>query len=53
VIARYGVNTLEVIEAVKQKINALQAGLPKGVQVVAFYDRTQLIQRARTRSSAH
>ncbi|PYS85668.1 MAG: CusA/CzcA family heavy metal efflux RND transporter [Acidobacteria bacterium] len=35
-----------VIDAVKQKINALQAGLPKGVQVVAFYDRTQLIQRA-------
>ena len=46
VIARYGVNTLEVIDAVKQKINALQPGLPKGVQVVSFYDRTQLIQRA-------
>ncbi len=46
VIARYGVNTLEVIEAVKQKISALQAGLPAGVRVVAFYDRTQLIQRA-------
>src|SRR5437870_2219602 len=29
-IARYGVNTLAVIDAVKQKINALQAGLPKG-----------------------
>src|SRR5256884_9321682 len=46
VIARYGVNTLEVIDAVKQKINALQSGLPNGVQVVSFYDRTQLIQRA-------
>src|SRR5216684_3166593 len=46
VIARYGVNTLEVIDAVKQKLNTLRAGLPKGVQVVAFYDRTQLIQRA-------
>lgn len=46
VIARYGVNTLEVIEAVKQKISAIQSGLPKGVQVVSFYDRTQLIQRA-------
>jgi Cu(I)/Ag(I) efflux system membrane protein CusA/SilA len=46
VIARYGVNTLEVIDSVKQKITALQAGLPKGVQVVPFYDRTQLIQRA-------
>ncbi|HKP46817.1 MAG TPA: CusA/CzcA family heavy metal efflux RND transporter [Pyrinomonadaceae bacterium] len=46
VIARYGVNTLEVIDAVKQKINALQSGLPNGVRIVPFYDRTQLIQRA-------
>jgi copper/silver efflux system protein len=46
VIARYGVNTLEVIDAVKQKIAALQTGLPAGVHVVPFYDRTQLIQRA-------
>nr|MDQ3818968.1 CusA/CzcA family heavy metal efflux RND transporter [Acidobacteriota bacterium] len=46
VIARYGVNTLEVIDAVKQRIEALQAGLPKGVRIVPFYDRTQLIERA-------
>jgi len=46
VIARYGVNTLEVIDAIKQKVVAIQTGLPKGVQVVSFYDRTQLIQRA-------
>src|SRR5213076_3342692 len=46
VIARYGVNTLEVIDAVKQKIAAIQSGLPAGVRVVAFYDRTQLIERA-------
>ncbi|MGH9928997.1 MAG: efflux RND transporter permease subunit, partial [Pyrinomonadaceae bacterium] len=46
VIARYGVNTLEVIDAVKQKIAALQSGLPAGVKVVPFYDRTQLIDRA-------
>src|SRR5437773_9712336 len=46
VIARYGVNTLEVIDAVKQKIAAIQSGLPRGVRVVPFYDRTQLIQRA-------
>ncbi len=46
VIARYGVNTLDVIDAVKQKINALQAGLPPGVHIVPFYDRTQLIERA-------
>ena len=46
VIARYGVNTLEVIDAVKQKIASLQSGLPKGVRLVPFYDRTQLIERA-------
>jgi Cu(I)/Ag(I) efflux system membrane protein CusA/SilA len=46
VVARYGVNTLEVIDAVKQKIEELKAGLPPGVEVVPFYDRTQLIHRA-------
>jgi copper/silver efflux system protein len=46
VIARYGVNTLEVIDAVKEKIAALQAGLPQGVRIVPFYDRTELINRA-------
>ncbi|CAN5729573.1 CusA/CzcA family heavy metal efflux RND transporter [soil metagenome] len=46
VIARYGVNTLDVIEAVKKKIEELKIGLPPGVNVVPFYDRTQLINRA-------
>lgn len=46
VIARYGVNTLEVIDAVKQKIADLQSGLPQGVRLVPFYDRTLLINRA-------
>ena len=46
IIARYGVNTLEVIQAVKQKIEALQSGLPPGVRLVPFYDRTELIRRA-------
>ncbi len=46
VIARYGVNTLEVIDTIKQKIAAIQSGLPAGVRVVPFYDRTQLINRA-------
>src|SRR5262249_58315430 len=45
VIARYGVNTLEVIDAVKQRIAAISSGLPRGVRVVPFYDRTQLIHR--------
>src|SRR5687768_12128727 len=46
VIARYGVNNLEVIHAVKQKIADLQSGLPQGARLVPFYDRTQLINRA-------
>ena len=46
VIARYGVNTLDVIEAVKKKIKELEIGLPNGVKIVPFYDRTQLINRA-------
>ncbi|MEK6289540.1 MAG: efflux RND transporter permease subunit [Acidobacteriota bacterium] len=46
VIARYGVNTLEVISAVKAKLEALKPGLPQGVSVTPFYDRTELILRA-------
>jgi Cu(I)/Ag(I) efflux system membrane protein CusA/SilA len=46
VIARYGVNTLDVIESVKQRIESIKSGLPKGTQIVPFYDRTQLIDRA-------
>ncbi|MCB1024214.1 MAG: efflux RND transporter permease subunit [Acidobacteria bacterium] len=46
VIARYGVNTLDVINATKKKIKEIEVGLPKGVRIVPFYDRTQLINRA-------
>ena len=46
VIARYGVNTLDVIEATKKKINEIEVGLPEGVRIVPFYDRTELINRA-------
>ena len=46
VVARYGVNTLEVIEAIKRRLEELKPGLPEGVRVVPFYDRTQLINRA-------
>jgi Cu(I)/Ag(I) efflux system membrane protein CusA/SilA len=46
VVARYGVSTLAVIDAVKEKIEELKVGLPEGVSLVPFYDRTQLIHRA-------
>jgi Cu(I)/Ag(I) efflux system membrane protein CusA/SilA len=46
VIARYDVSTIEVIDGIKEKIRALEAGLPQGVKIVPFYDRTGLIARA-------
>lgn len=46
VIMRYGENPLKVIEGVKKKIKEIEPGLPKGVKIVPFYDRTELIKRA-------
>jgi Cu(I)/Ag(I) efflux system membrane protein CusA/SilA len=46
VVARYGVSTTGVIARVKEKIAALQTGLPPGVRIVPFYDRSALIHRA-------
>ncbi len=46
VLMRYGENPLEVTRRVKEKITALQAGLPPGVRIVPFYDRTPLIHKA-------
>src|SRR5713101_5386822 len=46
VVARYGVSTVDVINRVKEKIQALQAGLPAGVKIIPFYDRSSLIDRA-------
>ncbi len=45
VIMRYGVSALEAIEAVKKKIEEIKPGLPEGVSIVPFYDRTELINR--------
>jgi copper/silver efflux system protein len=46
IVARYGVSTVDVIKRVKEKIRALQAGLPPGVTIVPFYDRSALIERS-------
>ena len=46
IVARTGVNTREVIEAVKARIAQIAPGLPPGVRIVPFYDRSQLIDRA-------
>jgi len=46
VIIRYGANARQVIREVKTKISALQAGLPEGVRIEPFYDRSELIDHA-------
>ncbi len=44
VVARTGENTKAVIDRVKAKILELQPGLPPGVRIVPFYDRSELIE---------
>ena len=46
VMMRYGENPLEVTQRIKAKIRELQKGLPEGVRIVPFYDRTRLIESA-------
>lgn len=47
VIVRFGENVLKVIERVKEKIQRdIQPSLPRGVELVVTYDRTDLIHRA-------
>ena len=45
VIMRYGISALEAIENIKKKIEEIKPGLPEGVRLVPFYDRTDLINR--------
>jgi Cu(I)/Ag(I) efflux system membrane protein CusA/SilA len=46
IVMRSGKNALETIRQVKAKLQSLQAGLPKGVEIVPVYDRSSLIERA-------
>ena len=46
VLMRYGENPVRVIERIKAKIEEITPGLPSGIQVVPFLDRTELITRA-------
>ena len=46
VVARTGVNTKSLIDAVKARIAQIEPGLPAGVKVVAFYDRSELIEQS-------
>ncbi len=44
VVARSGTNALQVIDAVKARIEELKTTLPQGVQIVPAYDRSTLIR---------
>ena len=44
VIMRPGGNALDVIKAIKDKIETLKPGLPEGVEIVPVYDRAPLIE---------
>lgn len=46
VVMRYWENPLEIIWRVKEKIKVLERSLPEWVEIVAFYDRTNLILSA-------
>ncbi len=46
VVMRHGENALNVIAAVKQKLEELKPSLPAGVEIATTYDRSGLIERA-------
>ncbi|MEO7599433.1 MAG: CusA/CzcA family heavy metal efflux RND transporter [Opitutus sp.] len=46
VVMRSGENAYQVIKDVKARIALISAGLPPGVTIVPFYDRSDLISRA-------
>ena len=46
VTMRYGESAPEIIRRVKTKIGELSQGLPEGVRIVPFYDRSALIEAA-------
>ena len=46
VVMRYGLNALTVINGVKQKLQQIKTSLPPGVEVLAAYDRSDLIDRS-------
>ena len=43
---RYGENPQDMISAIKKKLDIIAQGLPKGVEIVPFYDRSVLIKKS-------
>ncbi len=46
VLQRFGVNALDVIENVKKRFKEIASSLPKSLEIVAVYDRSNLINAA-------
>jgi len=46
VVMRAGANAQQVIDGVKERINQIAPGLPPGVKIVPFYDRSTLISQS-------
>src|SRR5207247_6576626 len=46
VLQRFGVNALDVIENVKKRFKEIASSLPKAVEIVPVYDRSNLINAA-------
>jgi copper/silver efflux system protein len=46
VLQRFGANALDVIDNVKKRVAEIAGSLPKGVDIVAVYDRSTLIRAA-------
>jgi copper/silver efflux system protein len=46
VLQRFGANALDVIDNVKKRVSEIAGSLPKGVDIVAVYDRSTLIHAA-------
>ncbi len=46
VLKRLGANTKATIDAVKERLPAIQQALPKGVTIESFYDQADLVEQA-------
>lgn len=46
IVMRYGQNAQDTIKKIKTRLNELKYSLPKGVEIIETYDRSNLIQRS-------
>ena len=46
VLLRKGANSRSTIEGIKQEMEGLKTSLPKGIEIIPFYDRSELVSAA-------